>query len=182
LSDVFISFIHQEEFLASAVGDFLNQIFSSEVGVFQSSDRTAVYAGEDWMALIFEKLKSAKVLISMLSPESVGRPWINFEAGAAWMRGIKVIPVLFNGLTIDALPKPYSSLQAVEIDTIAGCYYLATSTAHHLGRPKPIPTIPPDTAAAFGMDPEQARARELPYHTLADTVTVLTKAKQHGLL
>jgi hypothetical protein len=133
MANIFMSFIHEEESVANTVKVFIPMILGQSVNTFMSSDETAIYAGEDWMARIFEELKTAKVLVSILSPTSVQRPWINFEAGAAWMRDAKVIPVCFGGLTVDKLPKPYSSLQAVEIDTHEGAYYLFSSIAHHLG-------------------------------------------------
>jgi len=50
------------------------------------------------MDRIFEELNETKVLISMLSPVSVSKPWINFEAGAAWMNKKVVIPVCIGGM------------------------------------------------------------------------------------
>jgi hypothetical protein len=75
LADVFISFIHEEERSATQVSLFLPKALPRSVSVFQSSDRSAIDAGEEWMKKIFNELKSAKVLVSMLSPESVVRPW-----------------------------------------------------------------------------------------------------------
>jgi hypothetical protein len=77
-----------------------------------------------------EALKRADVLIVLASPESVGRPWVNFEAGAVWLRGIPVIPLCHSGMAPEQLPVPLSMLQAVAVgdpdglrkvyDTIAG--------------------------------------------------------------
>ena|SRR5438270_11573215 len=106
MPSVFMSFIHEEELTATAVRSFLKEIFLDSIDTFQSSDQSAIYAGEDWMARIFTELKGAKILFSMLSPVSVIRPWINFEAGAAWMREGKVIPICFGGLTAASLPNP----------------------------------------------------------------------------
>jgi hypothetical protein len=44
----------------------------------------------------------------------------------------KVIPVCFGGLSRDSLPKPYSSLQAVDLETYEGNFYLVSSIASHL--------------------------------------------------
>src|SRR5271156_7245033 len=105
MSELFMSFIHEEERIAAGVQEFIQRVFEAKVDAFMSSDKNAIYAGEDWMNRIFDELKKTKVLISMLSPTSVARPWINFEAGAAWMRDTKVIPVCFGGLLLDNLPK-----------------------------------------------------------------------------
>jgi TIR domain len=137
MASVFMSFIHEEESAAKLVHDFIRHIFGPTIDTFISSDKNAIYAGEDWMNRIFEELKTTKVLVSMLSPDSVKRPWINFEAGAATALQAKVIPVCIGGLTINQLPKPYSILQAVEIDTHEGAHYLLSSVAHHLGMTLP---------------------------------------------
>ena len=120
MATIFMSFIHEEEFEVLLVRSFIHTVLDYKVESFMSSDPSIMYAGEDWMAKIFGKLKNTKVLLSMLSAVSVTRPWINFEAGAAWMKDTKVIPVCFRGLTIAQLPKPYSSLQAVDISTHEG--------------------------------------------------------------
>lgn len=159
-----MSFIHEEEAIARFVDTFINRALGYGIDTFRSSDETAIYAGEDWMNRIFEELKTAKVLISMLSPVSVQRPWINFEAGAAWMGDARVIPVCFGGLTIGELPKPYSSLQAVEIGTHDGAYYLVSSIAHHLNLPAPTkPIFSDDLAAKLKKDPEENKTLRTPY-------------------
>jgi hypothetical protein len=167
MAAIFISFIHEEEYEAKLMGTFLQQLFGEDVDTFRSSDQNAIYAGEEWMARVFEELKTAKVLISMLSPTSVSRPWINFEAGAAWMRDTKVIPVCFGGLTIGNLPKPYSSLQAVVIDSPAACYYLAASIAHHLGKQQPEWPDFSGMSAMGGRDPEKDKELARPYRRLS---------------
>jgi hypothetical protein len=54
----------------------------------------------------------------MLSKASVSRPWINFEAGAAWLADKAVIPACFGGLTKGTrVPKPYSGIQALDLPT-----------------------------------------------------------------
>jgi len=155
MASVFMSFIHEEELVAKHVHDFIHQILGQTIDTFISSDKNAIYAGEDWMERIFKELGTTKVLVSMLSPDSVTRPWINFEAGAATALKAKVIPVCIGGLTINQLPKPYSSLQAVEIDKHEGAYYLLSSIAHHLGMPLPKKPIFSDNPPSNWSDAEK---------------------------
>ena len=49
--------------------------------------------------------------IILASPESVKRPWVNFEGGAAYIRGIPVIPLCHSGMTPSKLPAPLNTLQ-----------------------------------------------------------------------
>jgi len=128
MAEVFISFIHEEERIAKAVHRFLKK--KLEKNVFLSSDKWQVFAGELWLDRIRQELSSAKVVILLISHKSVLRPWVNFEAGAAWLTNKAVIPVCFADMSKEELPKPYSGIQAVSLRTEA--YYLLTSVAHHL--------------------------------------------------
>jgi hypothetical protein len=162
-----VSFIHEEEAVAGFVLSFLREIFADKVEIFLSADRTTIYAGDNWMDQIFDALESTKVLVSVLTPLSVGRSWINFEAGAAWMIKAKVIPVCFRGLKVGTLPKPYSSLQAIEMNSTEAAYYLANSIAHHLDLPQlPRPRTGLATCSALmggGRTKEEWQAIESPY-------------------
>jgi hypothetical protein len=149
MASLFMSFIHDEVQEATFVRRFIHNALSSPVDSFMSSDRSAIYAGEDWMARIFKELEETKVLVSMLSPVSVSKPWINFEAGAAWMNKKVVIPACIGGLTVGNLPKPYSSLQALDVETFDGMYYLVSSVAHHLGLPEPARPVFSDKPEPF---------------------------------
>ena len=40
-------------------------------------------------------------------------------------------------MTVGTLPKPYSSLQAIDVQTFEGCHYLVSSLAHYLDLPEP---------------------------------------------
>jgi hypothetical protein len=87
--------------------------------VFLSSDKSQIYAGDLWLQKIKEALSAAELVILMLSQRSVARPWVNFEAGAAWLADKKVIPVCYGNLSKDALPHPYSAIQALNLQSEA---------------------------------------------------------------
>jgi len=141
MADVFISFIHEEQRVATAVQRLLERHFGRKK-VFLSSDQWQVFAGEIWLDRLRAELSSAKIVLLMLSYRSVERPWVNFEAGAAWLSGKALIPVCFGGLTKGTLPKPYSGIQAIDIPDEA--YYLLVSVAHYLNVMAPIPFHPTD--------------------------------------
>lgn len=136
MADIFISFIHEEQTVATALQQLLRASLGNQ-NVFLSSDEWQIFAGEQWLDRIKEELSPAKVVVLMLSPRSVQRPWVNFEAGAAWLTGKILIPACFAGLSKGALPKPYSNIQALDLPDDA--YYLIRSVAHHLK----FPIVPP---------------------------------------
>jgi hypothetical protein len=142
---VFISFIHEDIEVARGVQRLLAEALSLGDEVFLSSDKTQVYAGEEWLSKIRTSLSAARVVVVLLSEKSVARPWINFEAGAAWLSSEKVvIPCCYGHLSKEKLPHPYSSLQAVDLPMDAE--YLVMSVHHHLGgtgtaEKRPRPTL-----------------------------------------
>jgi hypothetical protein len=109
---VFISFIHEEERVATAVQALLKEKLGEEFRVFLSTD---LRAGHVWLERIREELTQARVIVSLLSPRSIARPWVNFEAGAAWFAHKPIIPACFGGLELASLPKPYSDFQAIDL-------------------------------------------------------------------
>jgi len=140
LADIFISFIHEEKKIAEAVKAFLREKLEIQSDVFLASDMWTIYAGEDWLKKIKEELASARIVLLMMSKEAVSRPWVNFEAGAAWLTDKVIIPVCFGGLRMESLPKPYSNFQGLSLEDDYGPYYLVTSIHHHM---KPNSLTPP---------------------------------------
>ncbi len=68
----------------------------------------------------------------------MARPWVNFEAGAAWLADKKLIPVCYGNLSKDALRHPYSAIQALNLQSEA--HYLVKSVNHQLN----LEPMPPD--------------------------------------
>lgn len=87
---VFVSFVHQDSSVAKALADFLRKNGNE---VFLTADDWLLYAGEVWLDRIREELARADVVVTLISQRSIGRPWIHFEAGAAWLSGKLLIPV-----------------------------------------------------------------------------------------
>jgi hypothetical protein len=104
MARLFVSFVREDEKLASAVQGLLQTELNLSEEVFLSSDKSQIYAGDLWLQKIKEALSAAELVILMLSQRSVARPWVNFEAGAARLADKKVIPVCYGNLSKDALP------------------------------------------------------------------------------
>ena len=109
-------------------------------GVLVSADDWQVFAGEIWLDRIEQELREVSVVILRLSPQSVQRPWINFEGGAASLAHRAVIPVCFHGLKKGQMPKPYSGIQSLDLPD--DLYYLLRSGLHQLD-PNASPPPPP---------------------------------------
>lgn len=72
---------------------------SEHDGVIENSIKSGTFAKSE----IGKKLASHDVLISLLTPTSVKRPWVIFESGAGFCKGRAFIPMLCRGLEIESI-------------------------------------------------------------------------------
>jgi hypothetical protein len=56
-----------------------------ELDVFRTTRTGQIVPGDEWFRVITEKLKEASEYLILVTPNSVARPWMWFEAGAGWM-------------------------------------------------------------------------------------------------
>src|SRR5262245_32119067 len=111
---VFVSHISEEAPLAALLQERIREDFLGLVEIFVSSDTASIFAGDNWLTSINEALRRAELLLVLCSRASVLRPWVNFEAGAAWITDTKIVPVCHSGLRPSDLPMPLSVLHAIE--------------------------------------------------------------------
>lgn len=94
-----------------------NKLMSATGGVldiFMSSDGQSIPFGTNWIHKIEEGLNDAKIMFVFVTENSLPSGWIYFEAGFAYNKGIKVIPVGI-GVDIGALKAPLNLLQGFNI-------------------------------------------------------------------
>lgn len=108
----FISHITEEGEIARHLKELVERKFLRSVEVFVSSHEQNIRLGDEWLAAIKSSVGNCGLMIVICSPLSVARPWINFEAGAGWVRGIPVVPMCHSGMTPERLPIPLNTLQA----------------------------------------------------------------------
>lgn len=113
---VFISHIFEEKEYAQIISDVIETAYLGMLDTFVSSDGQSIPTGQRWLDLIDDALSKSAIQISLCSPVSIKRPWINFEAGASWIRKIPVIPICHSGLQKGKLPIPLALLQSVDAD------------------------------------------------------------------
>jgi len=131
--NVFISHISEETPIAEVLKDWIESTFLGQCEVFASRDRKALPAGNDWIDEIDQALDSAVAFLVLCSPSSLMRPWINFQTGWGWIKGLPVILICHSGLKKDDLPPRISSFHAMEIDSDVFVSELLGSLAKHLG-------------------------------------------------
>jgi hypothetical protein len=134
---VFISHIKEEAEIATALKELIAPHFLGLLDFFVSSDGASISMGQKWLDTVSAQLKSCAVEIVVCSPRSVVRPWINFEAGAAWIRDIPVIPLCHSGMSPSDLPVPLSLLQSAKLTDVAGMNLVVPVLANALGAASP---------------------------------------------
>ena len=175
----FISHVSTETELAQAFKDMLRRDFLGMLDVFVSSDRQTIEAGSRWLDEVDQALSEADLQLVLCSRSSVGRPWVNFEAGAAWLRRIPVIPVCHSGLTLTDLPVPLSMLQGVDCSA-AGLQKLYDTVADVLEVTTPL--IDFEAAAKqLALLQEELLARSAAIGTVEDPRILCAASEQYGV-
>jgi hypothetical protein len=118
---VFISHDHRDGELAAAFALLLGDASAGLLRTFRSSDRTGTEGidyGREWYQEIMGKLRTATDVVALITANSVGRPWILYEAGVA--AGRSDVPVLgvVLGISLErANVGPFAQFQNCSDDT-----------------------------------------------------------------
>jgi hypothetical protein len=134
---VFISHITEEKEIAIAFKELIESSFLGMLDVFVSSDEDSIHMGQKWLDRISNGLKKCTIEIVLCSPKSILRPWINFEAGAGWVRDIPVIPLCHSGIEPAKLPMPLDLLQAAKANEVSSLKLIFPVLAQAIGAKTP---------------------------------------------
>ncbi len=130
---VFVSHVVEEADLAHLIKTNLLTDFLGLVDVFVSSDIESISAGANWLKSLEQALHESSVLLVLCSYASIGRPWVNFEVGAAWIKAIPIVPFCHTELIPSNLPMPFSLLQAVSSKSVADLTRMYSLVAKTVG-------------------------------------------------
>ena len=122
---IFLSHSHQDRAIAGALAKLITDIFGGNVSVTHSSDQAAgggIPPGAKWLPWVTEHIQAADYTYVLLTPNSMNRPWVLWESGAAAGVALasdklnSVVPITF-GLEEDDIPSLFDSLQIVRGDS-----------------------------------------------------------------
>jgi hypothetical protein len=100
---VFVSHDTRDAAIAEAFCALLRSASAGTVIGFRSSDRkNGVQFGEEWYQKIMRKLADASDVVALLTPTSIDRPWILFEAGVAKSRMDSNVFGIALGISVEA--------------------------------------------------------------------------------
>jgi len=109
---VFVSHATADKWLATT---FCEKMES--VGATTFRDDRDIHGGDDIPEDIRAQIKQSRELVVLLTPESVDRPWVLLEVGAAWgwRRDYRIVPVLCH-VTVDAIPDIIKGKKAFQLN------------------------------------------------------------------
>src|SRR5438105_5302091 len=111
---VFLSHSSDDRLVAEYLRErLIASISGSEI--FLASRPGDIPVGADWLATIKEELSSCDAYLVLLTSTSVGRPWVQFETGAAWMSQRTLVTVVAGELEKRDVPMPLSSFQLLSL-------------------------------------------------------------------
>lgn len=125
---VFISHTHADKEIALALDRALVRLFGRENLVVSYSSKKheagGVRAGENWFQWIVDRVRGTQVALVLLTPASIHKPWLLWEAGAVQGlalgddAGSTVIPLSF-ALSDADVPTPFAQTQVAKGDNPA---------------------------------------------------------------
>jgi tetratricopeptide (TPR) repeat protein len=119
---IFISHTHNDKALADALSELVEELFGDKVAVNYSSRKEldgGIGPGQDWFRWIVEQVSGTDVALILLTPGSIQKPWLLWEAGAvagtAFAKAndkANVFPMSF-GIRGGEVPTPFARTQVL---------------------------------------------------------------------
>jgi len=130
---IFISHAEADKGIAMALKRLIGSLFHEQIDTFVSSDEESIRLGEQWFEIITSALHQADSILVLCSPESVRRPWVNFEFGGAYFLGKSVIPICIKEMRLEDLPSPYNRFQGFTGSDYPRLIHLLGEIAQRIG-------------------------------------------------
>lgn len=116
---IFLSHDHRDRQIAKVMARLLSRITLQQLEVWFSSDASptgGVQVGSVWLDTIRTELCSCKAILTLLTPNSVARPWLLFESGfGAAMPECEVIPISVGIDSLRDIPFPLAMYQCYQL-------------------------------------------------------------------
>ncbi|MEM9299304.1 MAG: toll/interleukin-1 receptor domain-containing protein [Bacteroidota bacterium] len=125
--DVFISYSIGDSESAQELSDKLN---SKGFSCFLAEAELEI--GKRWMESIHAAIKGSRIVIVLLTPRSINRPWVLIETGAAWALDKPLVPAL-KFVDTNQIVDPLKEYQGRVIETSNQVDRLVTEVSELIG-------------------------------------------------
>jgi hypothetical protein len=112
---VFLSHSSLDKEPLVALKEILDKRAAGFLNFFLSSDGESIEFGRNWVVSVSDALSQAKLMFVFLSPQSADSKWIHFEAGCAYAKKIRVVPVCLPGIDLNRITPPLGLLQGFNL-------------------------------------------------------------------
>jgi hypothetical protein len=118
---IFLSYAQQDRAIADRVQEHLR-----DYGIISALDavivdpRKGIEAGDSIRAAIRRQMVTANKVVMIISPNSAGSLWVNYEAGMASALGKPVYVIARPGMEDSELLQAFEGVDSVVIDTLRG--------------------------------------------------------------
>jgi TIR domain len=109
---VFVSHATADKWIATTLCEKIDA-----TGATSFRDDRDIDGGDSIPQLIRTQIQASRELVVLLTPDSIERPWVLLEVGAAWGRrkDYRIVPVLCH-VTFDAIPDMIEGKKAFHIN------------------------------------------------------------------
>ncbi len=154
---LFISHCEKDGDLARDLTDWLQSGLGLEPQEVRCTSVSGLEAGAS-AHILRDDLESAEEVIGLITTDSLNSSWVQFEMGAAWLKG-RLKPVRGPGIKPDDLRRPLSDLTTVGFCEREGMQRLLQQLANSLG--KTVQSGSEETLEEISSAAEQALLRNL---------------------
>lgn len=116
---VFLSHSSSDRNLAEIIALYLSKVTLRQFTVWHSSDSSGtggIKIGSVWFDEIRKQLENSKVILVLLTPNSIDKPWLYFESGFGQaLKNCEVIPLLVGLSKFSDVTAPLSLYQSFNI-------------------------------------------------------------------
>ena len=105
---VFLSHAYADMEIAFLLKKALEGAFPSAT-IFDSSDPSSTQPREEWVRKVLEHLQRSSLVVVIATDRSMRRPWVWFEAGAAWGPTPNFVTCCVGAMHKGNLPAPFSN-------------------------------------------------------------------------
>lgn len=116
---IFLSHSERDTKVAKEICRIINNSFDGDIKIFLAKENLKV--GDEWRSEIKKHLQSCDALISIVTPESVNKPWLYIEWSPFWIDGKKFYTLLSDDMRVgDLLPvlQDRQSLNMMDVDAV----------------------------------------------------------------
>lgn len=110
---IFVSHTEVDTPIAKAVAKVVNDSFQGEIQVYLAV--AEVVGGIEWKNELRKRLAECDALISIITPESIRKPWLYIEWSPFWMNDKIYYILLTDNIAVRDLIQPMRDRQAIDI-------------------------------------------------------------------